>query len=199
MKKDNEEYISIIENYREFFRRPHGKSSLMYRSGLNKKDISNSVLPSKDCAKTLAIRKPNLLDLNLALMEEISNPDYDINQIRAILEMKANPNINLSSGDKLAKKAIICGQTDIIDLLLQYGLDLDTPITGRSSKHNAVQLAKQWKRIEILELFEQHKAGQNKSEYMISKHVDISQNELFEQSIDLQNLSLAAENPLTSD
>lgn len=75
---------------------------------------------------------------------------------------------------------------------------MDTPITGRASQQNAAQLARQWKHIEILKLFEQHEAEQNKSEFMISERVEISQNALLGQSIDLQNLSLVAGNPLTS-
>lgn len=95
-------------------------------------------------------------------------------------------------------RRLIHDQTDIIKLFLQYGLDLDTSITGRASQQNTVQLARQWKRIEILKLFEQHETEQNKSEFMISERVEISQNALLGQSIDLQNLSLVADNLLTS-
>ena len=94
--------------------------------------------------------------------------------------MKADPNIRLASGDKLAKKAIIYGQTDIIKAFLQYGLDLNTPITARASQHNAVQLARQWKSTKILELFEQHIAMQKETDH---------------HDVDLHSVIPAEENP----
>ena len=163
-------YIPSPEYYKEFFRRVPGKSSLVYRS------ISNNNIPSKISShkgnkNTSQVIKPNLLDLDLSLLEETLNPDYDINKIKYLLKMNANPNISLSSGDKLTKKAIIYGQTDIITTFLQYGLDLNTPITARASQQNAVQLAKQWARTEISELFAHHIAAtKNKSDIITSQN-----------------------------
>lgn len=190
-------YIPSPEDYKEFFERIPGNYVRTYRSVQKKKDIYIGI-PSREQNENI----PQLtsLDLNLALIEEILSPAYDIGQIRTLLEMKANPNLNLASGDKLAKKAIIYGQTDIIKLLLAHGLDLDTPITGRISQQNAVQLAKQWKRIEISELIMQHIATQKANPSLLPQgKTDSSDNSFSEHAdLDLHNVIPAEENSLDS-
>lgn len=185
-------YIPSPEYYREFFKRTQGSSIGTYRSQKTK-DRYIAIASHKQSQN---IPQLTSLDLNLALIEEILNPGYNIDNIRMLLEMKANPNLSLASGDKLAKKAIIFGQTDIIKLLLEHGLDLDTPITGRASQQNAGQLAQQWQRTEILALFEQHIATQTVHLPLLhhSGNTDGTLNSLIDPTLDLHNVIPIEEN-----
>lgn len=80
-------HIPSSGNYREFFSRSPGQSGLVYRS-LSKKYISSKIPAHEENKNTPQVIKPNLLELNLSLLEETLNPEYDINQIKSLLEMK---------------------------------------------------------------------------------------------------------------
>ncbi len=81
------QHIPSSGNYREFFSRSPGQSGLVYRS-LSKKYISSKIPAHAENKNTPQVIKPNLLELNLSLLEETLNPEYDINQIKSLLEMK---------------------------------------------------------------------------------------------------------------
>lgn len=81
------QHIPSSGNYREFFSRSPGQSGLVYRS-LSKKYISSKIPAHEENKNTPQVIKPNLLELNLSLLEETLNPEYDINQIKSLLEMK---------------------------------------------------------------------------------------------------------------
>lgn len=87
-------YIPSAEYYKEFFRRVPAEPRLVYRS-LSNKNIPSKISSHKGNKNTSQVIKPNLLDLDLSLLEETLNPEYNINQIEYLLEMKANPNISL--------------------------------------------------------------------------------------------------------